>query len=198
MQKENMPGIRSFIAVPLERQLYQHIAEISQMLKESVHGGVSWVQPASIHLTLKFLGEIQRDKIAEVKSALQAVVPKFEQFELNVVGLGCFPNKNRPRVVWVGLQAPVELDHLQKSVEDACFELGFEREQRRFSPHLTLGRVKPYARPEDIHSLQQALERIATFNPGATHAREVVLFQSDLQPSGAIYTPLVSVQLKQK
>lgn len=193
-----MPGIRSFIAVPLERQLYQHIAEISQMLKGSVRGGVSWVQPASIHLTLKFLGEIQPGKIAEVKNALQAVVPKFEQFELNAADLGCFPNKNRPRVVWVGLHAPEDLDHLQKSIEDACVELGFEREQRKFSPHLTLGRVKPYARPDEIHSLQQALERIPALNLGATQAREVVLFKSDLQPSGAVYTPLISVQLKQK
>jgi len=193
-----MPGIRSFIAVPLERQLLQQIARISQMLKETMRGGVSWVQPASIHLTLKFLGEIQPGKIAEVKNALHAVVPKFEQFELDAAGLGCFPNKNRPRVVWVGLRAPVELDHLQKSIEDACVELGFEREQRKFSPHLTLGRVKPYARPEDILCLQQALERIPAINLGVTHACEVVLFKSDLQPSGAIYSPLISVKLKQK
>ena len=193
-----MPGIRAFIAVPLERQLYQQITEISQMLRGSVHGGVSWVQPASIHLTLKFLGEIQPGKIAEVKNALQAIVPKFEQFKLDAAGLGCFPNKNRPRVVWVGLHAPAKLDHLQKSIEDACVELGFEREQRKFYPHLTLGRVKPYARPEDILCLQQALERIPALNLGATHASEVVLFKSDLQSSGAIYTPLISVKLKQK
>jgi 2'-5' RNA ligase len=193
-----MPGIRSFIAVPLERQLYQQITEISRMLKASVHGGVSWVQPASIHLTLKFLGEIQPGKIAEVKSALQAVVPKFEQFELNATGLGCFPNKNRPHVVWVGLHAPVELYHLQKSIEDACVDLGFEREQRKFSPHLTLGRVKPYTRPEDILCLQQALERVPTLNLGISHASEVVLFKSDLQSTGAVYTPLISVKLKQK
>jgi 2'-5' RNA ligase len=193
-----MPGIRSFIAVPLERQLLQQIASISQMLKGTVRGGVSWVQPASIHLTLKFLGEIQPDKVAEMKQVLQTVVPKCAQFELTAAGLGCFPNNNRPRVVWVGLHAPVELYHLQKSIEDACVDLGFEREQRKFSPHLTLGRVKPYARPEDILCLQQALERVPALNLGVTQACEVVLFKSDLQSTGAVYTPLISVKLKQK
>ncbi len=194
-----MPCIRSFIAVPLDRQLLQQIANISQMLKESVRGGgVSWVQPASIHLTLKFLGEIQPGKATEIKQVLQTLVPKFEQFELTAAGLGCFPNINRPRVVWVGLQAPAELEQLQNSIEDACVELGFEREQRKFSPHLTLARVKPFARQEDVICLQQALSRIPALKLGCSHAREVILFKSDLQPTGAVYTPLVSVQLKEK
>jgi 2'-5' RNA ligase len=193
-----MSGIRSFIAVPLDRQLLQQIANISQMLKESVRGGVSWVQPASIHLTLKFLGDIQPGKIAKIKKILQTVVPKFNQFELNAAGLGCFPNKNKPRVVWVGLHAPAELCQLQKTIEDACADMGFEREQRKFSPHLTLGRVKPYARDDDILCLQQVLENIPSLNLGATHAREVILFKSDLQSTGAVYTPLISVQLKEK
>lgn len=193
-----MPGIRTFIAIPLDQQLLQQIAEISRLLRQSVRGGVSWVQPGSIHLTLKFLGEIEPGKIADAKKALQTAVPQFVQFEMNAGGLGCFPNLNRPRVVWVGLQAPVELSHLQLNIENACAELGFERELRKFSPHLTLGRIKPYVTPEDIIRLQQAITSIPALNLGTSHASEVVLFKSDLQPTGAVYTPLISVPLRKK
>jgi len=157
---------------------------------------VRWVRANGIHLTLKFLGDTELERIPDVKQVLFDMAKPHPVFSIRLAGLGCFPNTRRPRVVWLRVEEDSGvLLALQAATEAACRELGFEPETRPFSPHLTLGRVRRDAEPKSLTDLGQAVEREESQPLGSLSVEEICLFQSDLRSDGAVYTRLSAAQL---
>ncbi len=184
--------MRAFIAVPLPPDCRETLEKI-QLPMRSLGADVRWTSIASIHLTLKFLGEIEPSLIPVLASALRSV--SASSFALCIRGLGAFPNLHNPRVIWCGIEGDVRnLESLQADVEASCESLGLEREARPFHPHLTLGRVN------GKRNLQPVLDyiRIGTELESAFAANCVNIYKSVLTPRGAIYTVLESIPLKEQ
>ena len=154
--------------------------------------GVKWVAEQSIHLTLKFLGEATEEAVAAVSKTLAAVSAEHRPFNVSVHGIGAFPSMRHPNVLWVGMDCPEELQTLHRDIDEALSVLGFEREERRFSPHLTIGRVK------EKKGVDLVVKELSTFDGalfGTIHVAEVVLMRSTLKPSGAEYSPITVCRL---
>jgi RNA 2',3'-cyclic 3'-phosphodiesterase len=189
--------LRAFIAIELTEAIHRRLAHVAGELRERTSAGtVRWVDPAGIHLTLKFLGEVSSSQAEDVWRLLEPVAAGQPAFEVRVRGLGCFPNLRSPRVVWVGVeQDEATLTGLQMGVESASEKLGFAREGRSFTPHLTLGRTSRDARREGIDSLQRAIQELGEAECGAMRVDQVHLFRSELKPSGAVYSVLATARL---
>src|SRR4030042_147242 len=156
-----MSVIRAFIAIDLTPEIVQHLEQVSTQLKKRLEGiPVRWVPVDNIHLTLKFLGDVYLANVEMLKKILQTEVNAHHVFEISVGGLGAFPSARRPRVVWVGVEAPAELTAVQNDVESAMARLGYAREERPFSPHLTLGRVSRNAVGRDERLIGESIEAI--------------------------------------
>lgn len=192
-----MEQIRTFIAIELEEAVLDGLAQVQEQLKEDgATRVVRWVRPGGIHLTLKFLGNVPAQRIDGIGQALKRACTGFGPFTLTFGGLGCFPSARRPRVVWVGVQGDTEtLARLQEAIEEEVAPLGFPTEKRGFSPHLTLGRVKKASTSEQ-RQLGELIRRTEVGLVGQMTVRAVNLMRSDLKPSGAVYTPLLSVALE--
>ncbi len=185
--------LRAFIAISLPEPVLQGIVTAQETLKRSGLK-IRWVRKEGIHLTLKFLGDIDRDSVEKISEAMERATGSFSPFTLWAEGIGVFPNLRRPRVAWVGLSGDIEiLRALQRDLESQLSGLGFPKEKRPFKGHLTLGRVK--GRLDGI-KLQEALEDLGDFRTESFTARSIVLFQSDLRPDGAVYSRLAEVPLK--
>lgn len=192
------PILRTFIAIELEEPLRVAIAAVQNKFKrQAPAGSVKWVAPDGIHLTLKFLGDTPVSRVAEVAAALAQATDGIPPFEFTVEGRGCFPNFRRPRVIWVAVrtQGPW-LARLQEAVEHNVAPLGWPTEERGFSPHLTLGRIARSATPPVEAAVGQMVEKSVVEQLGTQRATAVCLIKSDLRPTGAVYTPLVSVPLE--
>jgi 2'-5' RNA ligase len=190
--------LRSFVAIELPEALRHSLADLIETLSRSNETRIiRWVRPESIHLTLKFLGDVDASTMETVRHVVQEVVPEFSAFTFSAAGLGCFPNFNRPRVVWVGLheQAGV-LASLQAGLEQAFSDLGFRREKRAFHPHLTLGRIRRGVRSADQRAVGEALSQVEDFSLGEYRVKEVFLFRSDLRSTGAVYTKQLAASLE--
>lgn len=191
-----MSVIRAFIAIEISEEIRGHLERIETDLKRMVaNQAVRWVPVANIHLTLKFLGDVSLNNLDLLKDALHSEVIGHRKFNISVGGIGAFPKIRNPRVVWVGVEGPEALLTLQRGIENQMDRLGYEPDQRNFSAHLTLGRVSRSARPEDIRSVSQSLEKYKVGFIGITPVDEVHLIRSDLQPDGAVYTSLMKVAL---
>jgi 2'-5' RNA ligase len=195
-----MPTIRTFIAVELDAELKATLAQAQAGLREQVPPrSVRWVQPDSIHLTLKFLGDTPLDKVEAVQTALARAAGEIEPFRFTAGGVGCFPNMQRPRVVWLGLQEPSgNLARLWKAVEAHVAPLGFPTESRGFSPHLTLGRVARQASTSEARDVGQAVAAAAPHLAAIQDemdVQSVAFIKSDLRPEGPIYTRLFDAEL---
>lgn len=192
-----MEQIRSFIAIELPDDLKAGLTELQSRLGKGRESFVKWVDPYSIHLTLKFLGYVSVSSIEEITLAMEESVQGISPFRLETRGLGVFPNPNRVQVVWVGLDGDLNtLKLLQKRVEENVEQLGFPRETRAFTPHLTLARVREGAFPEQRQKLGQRVTA-AQFETVYNIAVESInLMKSQLTPAGAIYSRLASVELK--
>ena len=179
--------IRSFIAIDFPDEIRKALEAIQKELKQC-RAGVRWVKPSSIHLTLKFLGNIQPAQVDDIGLTVAQEIRDHPPITLRPVGLGAFPNLRKPRVLWVGLEDEVQkLKGLQARVENALEPLGFAREKRGFRPHLTIGRVK------DRRRLQSLVDTIAALDVppfDSFDVTEIILYKSDLRPTGAIYTKL--------
>ena len=185
--------MRAFIAIELPEEIKQGIARVQEQLKRS-GASAGWTRPEGIHLTLKFLGEVPDAKSQEIMGALSGAVKGSGALNLEIAGAGAFPNVRAPRVLWMGVAGDIEkLAALQATIEDAMETIGYEREARRFSPHLTLARIK-FPKPRE--NWQQAVEGIRDVNLGAFEAGHVSLMKSDLRREGAVYTEAGRVDLK--
>jgi 2'-5' RNA ligase len=179
--------IRSFIAIDFPDETRKALEDIQKELKQS-GAGVRWVKPSSIHLTLKFLGNIHAAQVEEIARAVAQEIRDQPPITLRPAGLGAFPSLRKPRVIWIGMEGEVQrLTGIQARVETALEVLGFAREKRSFRPHLTIGRVK------DRRWLQSLVDAMATLDMkpfNSFDADEIILYKSDLRPTGAIYTKL--------
>lgn len=183
--------IRTFICIDIPQEVKQKMGAVQAEMKK--HGrGVRWSNSNGIHLTLKFLGDIENEKVQQVIHQAEKACAGFSPFEISVQDTGAFPNFKRPRVFWIGVDEPSGLMlQLHGAIDNSLASIGFEKEQRRFSPHLTLGRVKS---DDGLKDVSRALEDM-TFEPMHFLARHVVLMKSELRPGGAVYTPLHTIKL---
>jgi len=187
---------RSFIAIeiPAEIQsaIWKETASLRQRLGKPL---VRWISQENIHLTLKFLGDVP---LATLEALAQHLVPKlnrFPGFDLRVNGMGTFPNPRRPRVIWVGMNAPKELATIAQAIKSGTVHFGFEPEKRPFSPHLTIGRVSQHISGSQSQQIAASLEQNRIEYLGTATIRSVEIFLSDLRPSGAVYTHLHTLPL---
>ena len=183
--------IRAFVAVDLEPQTVERIAEAIDRLRPRL-SGIRWLPPTNFHLTLKFLGDVDEDKVAPIAAALESDLCPFSCFTINAKGLGVFPGVARPRILWVGLVSE-ELNALAARVEKTLVPLGFATEKRAFTPHLTVGRWREFK--GSPKALGDEIEKWRGHDFGRSNVDEVILFQSVLKPEGALYRPLKTVVL---
>ena len=189
--------IRTFIAIELDNTVKAELEKVQRRLRaEPISGVVRWVAPGSVHLTLKFLGDMEPERTPHVLAALKTACTGIAPFEVTVRGAGCFPNYQRPNVIWAGLVGQVQAaTQLAQRIENECARLGFEPEDRPFSPHLTLGRVSREADPSERHQIGEMVRRLDIGINGVIHADMVCLIRSDLKPAGSVYTTLGFVKL---
>ena len=183
--------IRAFIAVALEPLVIAKITGVIDELKRQIPG-VRWVPSGNLHLTLKFLGNIDEALVAPIGAALSDHLRLFPRCTINAKGLGVFPGPKRPRILWVGLVG-TQLVPLALTIESALAPLGFAPETRIFTPHLTIGRWRQMDRAP--LSLVQQLDRWRTYDFGVSKVASVKLMQSVLRPEGANYYELTAVPL---
>ena len=192
-----MEKIRSFIAIELPGELKQALAELQRKFNSAGSLPVKWVDPGNIHLTLKFLGDIDADSPGKIMKALEEAASGITSFNIEVRGLGVFPNMNRIQVIWVGLHGELEkLGQLQKRIETSLKPLGFPPENRPFTPHLTLARVRDYARPDERQKLGQVISAANFEGKYTIKVTAVNLMRSQLTREGPIYSKLGAVTLK--
>jgi len=191
-----MEQVRSFIAIELPDELKLGLTQLEAQLKMSKQPWVKWVDPYSIHLTLKFLGSIAVDRISEITGAMEEAIQGISPFRLEVKDLGVFPNLRRVQVAWVGISGEVDkLSQLQRHLESKLARLGFAPESRPFTPHLTLARLRNRASLDERQSFGQL---IATTRFEAVYTIKVDainLMRSQLTREGAIYSRISSVGL---
>ncbi len=184
--------IRSFIAIDFPEETRKALEDIQKELKQC-GAGVRWVKPGSIHLTLKFLGNIHPAQVEDIALAVAQEVRDEPPITLRAAGLGAFPSRRKPRVIWIGMEGEVQrLTRIQARVENALEPLGFVREKRPFQPHLTIGRVKDRRK---LQALIDAMAELKIPEFDSFDVTEIILYKSDLRPTGAIYTKLHRMSL---
>lgn len=188
---------RLFIAIGLPVVVRRQIEQTQRDLERRIpQKAVRWVTPGNIHLTLKFLGDVDVAQIDAIQDALARAASPHPAFALRTAGLGCFPNSQNPRVLWLGVAGAVDaLRALQVDVETAIASLGFEPDGRAFSPHLTLARVQRDANRNDAAKVGEAAEQGSNLPELEWPVNSVSLMRSQLKPSGSVYTELHQVSL---
>ena len=191
-----MEQIRSFIAVELPDELKLELVKLQAQLKSGTQSPVKWVDPDSIHLTLKFLGNIAIDRIGEITQAMEEAARAVPPFHLEVKDLGAFPNLRRVQVAWVSISGEVDkLGQLQQRIESNLARLGFAAESRPFTPHLTLARLRNQASLDERQRFGQLIAD-TKFEAGTIKVEAISLMRSQLTREGAIYSRISSVKLK--
>ncbi|MGD0883533.1 MAG: RNA 2',3'-cyclic phosphodiesterase [Thermodesulfovibrionales bacterium] len=185
-------GIRSFIAIPLSVSLKKGIAELLDELKQ-MNADIKWVPAENVHITVKFLGDVAEDALPAIEEALSKVSASQRSFTVKLSGTGFFPDKRRPRVLWIDIQEYQGLRELQDLVEESLISLGLKKETKNFSPHLTIGRVRT---TKNLSSLVEAMETLKGRDFGNIEVRLLSLMKSELKPTGAEYKTLAEFNLK--
>jgi RNA 2',3'-cyclic 3'-phosphodiesterase len=189
--------LRSFIAVEIPAEIQSAITSSTAALQRTLAKPlVRWVTTGNLHLTLKFLGDISPANLERLAEALKIETAAHASFSFTVSGIGAFPTPHRPRVIWIGMEAPPALAALQRGVEAAADRLGYPPEERPFSPHLTFGRVGQAVTATDMQKIKTALEEAKVGVLGTVRVDAIHIFKSDLQPSGSVYTHLYALPMK--
>ncbi len=189
-----MARLRTFIAVDPGADIRAHLLTVQRKLAKEVPD-VKWVEEANLHLTLLFLGEVRDRDLSDVCRCVMRSVMGIECFSIEAKGIGCFPNPRRPRVVWAGIGEGAEAAiELHDALETPLYELGcYRREERQFTPHLTLGRTKS---DEPGEQLARILPQYEEWRAGDGYIREVLIMSSELKSQGPEYTVLGRSKLK--
>ncbi len=182
-------NLRTFFAVTLSKEAREAAAQLAGRLRGSERGeGVRWVRPEGYHLTLRFLGNVTRDAVAELAERVTEEVAPLAPFAIQLGGALVFPSPRNPRVIALAVEPEALLAFLAERVEHGVVAVGLKAERRRFRAHLTLGRVRNRRFP--------SVDGEASIDCPAFPVDEIVLFQSDLQRTGAVYTPLERIALR--
>lgn len=184
--------MRCFIAIEVAEKVKTALAELQKELK-GCNADIRWIKPENIHLTLKFLSNVDEKMLGKIKSKLKNTCNKYNGFTLEVKSMGLFPDKRRPRVLWVDIRDNNSLTGLQRDIDEEMASIGFGKEDRRFSPHLTIGRFKSST---GIEALYDKILLHKDDNFGLVDVRFVSLMESRLNPSGAEYSRIAEVSLK--
>jgi 2'-5' RNA ligase len=191
--------IRSFIALELSPEIYKNLGQLIDNLKKGVQftsARPSWVNPESIHLTLKFLGNIEETMIDPIAEIMTKAANETHPFTIRIRDLGVFPNPRQPRVLWCGMtKGEDQTISIQTKIDRGLSTLGFEKETRPFHPHLTLARIK------SLKGVSQLMDIVKTHQNslvGECRFDRVILFKSELHPSGAVYTKLKEILFQQE
>ena len=182
--------MRLFVALDIPDDVRSKLAALAAKLR-GAYPHARWTRIEGLHVTLKFIGEVPPEKAQAIQSAIASLAPR-SAFTMNFRGVGFFPNERRPRVLWAGVAAGPELATLAADVETALAALGLPREERAFSPHLTLAR---FDSPRGLDALHAAIENAGPLEFGAATAQEFHLYQSVLKRGGAEYTRLATFPL---
>lgn len=186
-----MTHLRLFIAFDAPQEVKLEAAAIQDKLRQA-QADVSWERREKLHCTVKFLGDTASDIVPSIEVALSQIGQTTPPFTVRYRGTGCFPGKRDPRILWLGIENPDgRLDLLFMHIERAMFNLGFTREDRRFHPHVTLGRVRSR---RNQGNLLEMLETV-TFDSAIFKVDEIMLMKSDLKHTGSAYTRIKSVRL---
>jgi 2'-5' RNA ligase len=185
---------RTFIAVPLEEKVRARVVALQEELAQA-GTDVKWVEPENLHVTLLFLGEVDLRDSVEICREIRGVTADLSPFAMAATGLGCFPNPRRPRTLWVGVsEGSDELLQLHDRIEAQLLKLGgYRREERGYTPHITLGRIKT----DDVTAeLRTALNEDSDWQGGRQTVREVHVLTSELRSTGPTYTVLSREKLR--
>jgi len=184
--------MRCFIAIELPEAVKSTLSGIEEELKKS-KADVRWVKPDNIHLTLKFFGNIEEKKTEKIIEIMENICNQYAPFTIEIKGMGTFPNIKSPRVLWVGIEGNDTLKTLQKEIENKMESIGFEREDRAFTAHLTLGRFRSSIEKEGLLKAVKLHEK-DTF-VGSINVQSLSLIRSDLHPEGARYSKIIDIPL---
>jgi len=191
-----MEQMRSFIAIELPEELKLGLAQLQDRLKSGKQSWAKWVDPYAIHLTLKFLGNIEVDRINAITMAIETAAQGIPPFHLEVKDLGAFPNLRRVQVVWVGVSGEIDkLDQIRQRIETNLTPFGFTVEARPFTPHLTLARLRNQAPLDDRQRLGQLIASTKFETAYSIEVEAINLMKSQLTREGAIYNKISSVEL---
>ncbi len=188
--------MRSFIAIELPQNIKDYLSRLQTQLKNS-QADVKWVEPQNIHLTLKFLGEIDDNQLSEINNILENIAKERKHFQANVSSAGAFPKINFPRVIWVGLkEGDQETQDIARYLEEKIAEIGVPKENRPFSSHITIGRVRtPKNKDKLVKELNKFADGLKEENLKFL-VNKLTLFKSTLKPLGPVYEILKEVNLK--
>lgn len=185
--------MRVFVAVELQDSIKDKIAGVQERLKVT-QDKIKWVDPASVHLTLKFLGEIDETKLEKVQQVARELAERIPPFKMEIKGMGVFPGFSSPRVIWIGARDRSGwLEKLAAHLEEALAKEGFAKEKRKWKAHLTLGRVKSL---REIDKLGELIQKETETDAGKMEVRHITVMRSQLTPRGPIYTSLGQIHLK--
>ncbi|MCK5261677.1 MAG: RNA 2',3'-cyclic phosphodiesterase [Thermoplasmatales archaeon] len=184
-----MTKFRGFIAIDVNAT-----PNVLKFLKDITNSNadVKLVEPQNIHITLKFLGEVEEVNIDDIEQIIKGSVKEIEPFTIKLSGTGVFPNQNYIRVIWIGIKDAEIIETISRSIDERLSQLGFKREKRGFSAHLTIGRVKT---AKNKQLLLKAIEDYKDSEFSTQEINSIKLKKSDLTPKGPIYTTLREVKL---
>jgi 2'-5' RNA ligase len=183
--------MRSFIAIDIPAGIKSSIDSVIRTVSGDARG-ILWVSTENIHLTLKFLGDVRDDLVPEIEKRLKLIGKRNQSFSVGIRGAGAFPSFRNPNVLWLGIEASDQLEALFREIDAVLAEIGFERESRKFSPHLTIGRVKDR---RDVAPVARELSTYKDVFFGTIEVREILLMKSVLKPSGAEYSKTAIIEL---
>jgi RNA 2',3'-cyclic 3'-phosphodiesterase len=187
---------RLFIAVQIPPDQIEKITNISDYFQSQVPPkSMKWVDPANLHITVKFLGETPREKIEQIQTILEQSVRSLTPFELSIEGLGMYPHDRQPRTIWLGIEGSEPLVAYHEQLDDALSLAGFEKDKKPLSPHLTLARVRDRMDRDTVHQIGSTLSQFKVDSLGTLKVNEIKLIESKLTPKGPIYTPLFAASL---
>ncbi len=189
-------AVRVFVAVGISAEAREQLIDVVERIRRDIPQGIQWANPDGMHLTLKFLGNIPSVGVGPLLECLVPVASESKPFPLQLAGLGMFPNRRKPRVLWAGVGGDLDaLARLQQTAESAITALGYPREQRPFRPHITLGRPRRNIPEAQLARIGAAVSALSPPSPTGWQVESVDVMQSELHPTGARYTILGSAPL---
>jgi 2'-5' RNA ligase len=190
--RQVIAGMRTFIAIEIPAEIKTALTRLQTELRRA-GADVSWTRPENIHLTLKFLGEIEERLVNEIQKTCIETAAEFQPFTLDLNNTGVFPNVRQPRVLWAGLSGEIEKAlEIQRRLDERLMAIGFDGEEKPFRPHLTIGRVKSNRKTRELLALADSyqLPRLSF------DVKEIVVMKSELVPAGARYAILAKAEMR--